>query len=180
MERIGEYFGISFWKFGKNFRKFGKSLEKIGKSLGEIPVSASDNMNSSRDIHYFSRMQHPLIWKNIYPCSNQYSLFAEEAKLIIYFESWSRKDQDWLPPDQYEKGVLSTRLQFPRLIWIRDDYFLTFCSQQRKQKGQAKIDYKWELKMFLRISDRVLSMLKPLHEENLTKSLISKLNCLLN
>ena len=65
MERIGEYFGISFWKFGKNFRKFGKSLEKIGKSFGDIPVSASNNMNSSRDIHYFSRMQHPLIWKNI-------------------------------------------------------------------------------------------------------------------
>ena len=123
-------------------------------------------------IHLFGRI--------FTPVSNQYSLFAEEAKLIIYFESWSRKDQDWLPPDQYEKGVLSTHLQFPRLIWIRDDYFLTFCSQQRKQKGQAKIDYKWELKMFLRISDRVLSMLKPLHEENLTKSLISKLNCLLN
>ena len=68
MERIGEYFAISFCKFGKNFEKVGKSLEKIGKSLGEIPVSASDYMNFSRDIHYFSRMQHPLIWKNIYPC----------------------------------------------------------------------------------------------------------------
>ena len=52
----------------KNFRKYGKRLEKIEKSLGEIPVSASDYMNFSRDIHYFSRMQHPLIWKNIYPC----------------------------------------------------------------------------------------------------------------
>ena len=71
MERIGEYFAISFCKFGKNFKKVGKSLEKIGKSLGEIPVSASDNMNSSRDIHYFSRMQHPLIWKNIYPWTTQ-------------------------------------------------------------------------------------------------------------
>ena len=47
MERIGECFAISFWKFGKNFKKVGKSLEKIGKSLGEIPVSASDYMNFS-------------------------------------------------------------------------------------------------------------------------------------
>ena len=71
MERIGQYFGISHWKFGNNFRK-------LGKSLGEIPVSASDNMNFSRDIHYFSRMQHPLIWKNIYPCivlGNKFDLF---------------------------------------------------------------------------------------------------------
>ena len=71
MKRIGEYFGISFWKFGKNFRKYGKSLEKIGKSVGEIPFSASDNMNSSQNIHYFSQMQHPLILKNIYPCQRQ-------------------------------------------------------------------------------------------------------------
>jgi len=54
---------------GYHFENLVKILEKIGKSLGEIPVSASDNMNSSRDIHYFSRMQHPLIWKNIYPCA---------------------------------------------------------------------------------------------------------------
>ena len=81
MERIGEYFAISFWKFGKNFKKVGKSLEKIGKSLGEIPVSASDYMNFSRDIHYFSRMQHPLIWKNIYPCLIPLIVEAEDRDL---------------------------------------------------------------------------------------------------
>ena len=51
-----------------NFRKIWDKCKKLGKSFGEIPVSASGNRNSSRGIHDFSRMQHPLIWKNIYPC----------------------------------------------------------------------------------------------------------------
>ena len=51
-----------------NFRKIWDKCKKLGKSFGEIPVSTSGNRNSSRGIHDFSRMQHPLIWKNIYPC----------------------------------------------------------------------------------------------------------------
>ena len=77
---------------GKFFRKYGKSLEKIGKSLGEGPVSASNNRNSSRDIHDFSRMQHPLIWKNIYPWLQQLMNwlfeFIMDQKWIPLFNFW--------------------------------------------------------------------------------------------
>ena len=64
----GNILGYSIRKYGK----FGKHLEKIGKSLCEIPAGASTKKNSSRDVHDFSRMQHPLIWKNIYPCPLKY------------------------------------------------------------------------------------------------------------
>ena len=69
LENIFGYYVGNFVKILENM--YGKSLEKIGKSFGEIPVSASENRNSSWDIHDFSRMQHPLILKNIYPCQRQ-------------------------------------------------------------------------------------------------------------
>ena len=109
MERIGEYFAISFCKFGKNFKKVGKSLEKIGKSLGEIPVSASDYMNFSRDIHYFSRMQHPLIWKNIYPCKT--GILSPPLLTTLYKgrDSFARAQKQFVESCKLGKACLKLR-----------------------------------------------------------------------